>query len=123
MQNAERRTGDTSATLCALALGIAITLVIRGYQFGHSNHTVYLIDALRVNDPRILANDWFTTHTLQYHVVFTHVTAALDRLGILHPAFLIGYLLLVLLLHLGWLRLVQALGGTRRTYLLSVLLF
>jgi hypothetical protein len=111
------------ATLFTLLLACAITLTLRGYQVGHSNHTVYLLDALRHNDPRLLSTDWFTTHTLQYHVVFTTLTAALDRLHLLRPAFLTGYLLLVALLHLAWLRLTLALGGNHRIYLLSVVLF
>ena len=104
-------------------LAIALTLVVRGYQFGRSNHTVYLLDSLRVNDPTLLANDWYTTHTLQYHFVFTHLTAAFDRMGILRPAYLIGYLALIVLFQIAWFLLNQTLGGTRRTYLLSVLLY
>ena len=115
--------GISAANLCAIVLAIAMTLVIRGYQFGRSNHTVYLLDALRVNDPKLLANDWYTTHTLQYHFVFTHLTAALDRAGILQPAFLAGYLALIVLFQFGWFLINQTLGGTRRTYLLSVLLY
>ena len=112
-----------TANVCAIIIAIALTLVIRGYQFGRSNHTVYLLDALRVNDPHLLSNDWYTTHTLQYHFVFTHVTAALDRAGILRPAFLIGYLAIVIFFQLGWFQINRILGGTRRTYLLSVLLY
>lgn len=104
-------------------LAIALTLVVRGYQFGRSNHTVYLLDSLRVNDPTLLANDWYTTHTLQYHFVFTHLTAAFDRMGILRPAYLVGYLALIVFFQIAWFLLNQTLGGTRRTYLLSVLLY
>ena len=111
------------ATLCAIVLGIAITLTVQGYQFGRSNHTVYLLDALRVNDPNLLKNDWYVTHTLQYHIVFTHVSAAFDRMGILAPAYLAGYGLLVIALHLAWYRITLALGASRRVYLLSVLIF
>jgi hypothetical protein len=111
------------ATFCAVVLGVAITLVIGGYQFGVGNHSLYLLDSLRVNDPALLANDWYTTHTLQYHIVFTHVSAALARWGILRPTYLAGYVALAVLLHVGWYRITRALGGSRRTYLLSVLLF
>src|SRR5947209_4639312 len=97
------RLASACAVLCALGLGCAVTLTIRGYQFGHSNHTVYLLDALRINDRQILANDWFTTHTLQYHAVFSHMTAALDRAGWMRPAFLAAYLGLVVLLNVAWL--------------------
>ena len=116
-------TDDRSANLCAIVLAIALTLVVRGYQFGRSNHTVYLLDSLRVNDPTLLANDWYTTHTLQYHFVFTHLTAAFDRMGILRPAYLVGYLALIVFFQIAWFLLNQTLGGTRRTYLLSVLLY
>jgi hypothetical protein len=120
MQNRER---GALATWCAVLLGCAITLAIRGYQFGQSNHTVYLLSALRLNDPRLLANDWFTTRTLQYHAVFARLSAALHRLGVIRAVFLIGYLALVALWHLAWLRLALALGGTLRVYLLSVIFF
>ena len=30
-----------------VAFGVALTLSMQGYQFGKSNHTVYLIDAMR----------------------------------------------------------------------------
>ena len=118
-----RRSTDRTADLCAIVLAIALTLVIRGYQFGRSNHTVYLLDSLRVNDPHLLANDWYTTHTLQYHFVFTHLTAALDRMEILRPAYLTGYLALVVLFQFAWFQINLTFGGTRRTYLLSVLLY
>jgi hypothetical protein len=111
------------ANLCAIVLAIALTLVVRGYQFGRSNHTVYLLDALRVNDPTLLANDWYTTHTLQYHFVFTHMTAALDRAGILRPAFLIGYLGIIVFFQWGWFCINRVFGGTRRTYLISNILY
>lgn len=111
------------ADSCALCLGVLLTLVIRGYQYGQSNHTIYLLDALRVNDPRLLANDWFATHTYQYHFVFAHVTAWLMRLGVAQRAFFVGYLVLVVAWHGAWLRIARALGATRRAYLVSVLLF
>jgi hypothetical protein len=109
--------------LFAVALGAAMTLCVRGYQFGESNHAVYLIDALRRSDPTLLKNDWWTQSTLQYHFVFNALTAGLMRLGILEPAFLIGYLALAVLLHVAWRKLVLRLGGTDGTYLLSVVLY
>lgn len=111
------------ANLSALAFGIAMTLILRGYQFGHSNHTIYLLDAMRVNDPRLLANDWFVTHTYQYHFVFTHVTAWLDRIGLVRPAFLVAYLALAVAWQAVWFLIVRARGGSRSVYVLSVLLF
>ena len=32
----------------AIAFAVAMTFAIQGYQFGHSNHTVYLLDALHL---------------------------------------------------------------------------
>jgi hypothetical protein len=100
-----------------------MSLVLAGYSFGESNHQVYLLDAFRIEDPRILASDWFTTHTLQYHVLFSWLTATLNQLDILRPAFFLGYLAIVLGMHLAWLGIVRKIGGTPRTYLLSVLFF
>jgi MFS family permease len=104
-------------------MGIAATLVIRGYQFGGGNHSVYLIAPLRQVHPELLANDWWTTKTLQYHVVFTNLTAGLMKLGIERTAFAVMYFGLVVLMHLAWLRLVLRLGFDGRVYLFSVLLY
>src|SRR6186997_2122470 len=100
-----------------------MTLCVRGYRFGESNHAVYLVDALRRIDPTLLRNDWWTQSTLQYHFVFNAITAGLMRLGILQPAFLVGYLALVVLLHVAWRKLVMRVGGGHGTYLLSVILY
>ena len=109
--------------LPAVALGVLVTLVIRGYRFGESNHAVYLVDALRRLDPSLLRNDWWASSTLQYHFVFNAMTAALMGAGVLEPAFLAGYLLLAVLLHVAWRRIVLALGGSDGAYLASVALF
>ena len=109
--------------ILAVLLGVVITLAVRGYQFGESNHNVYLPAALRVNDPALLENDWWTTETLQYHGLFTHLGAALMRWRIIEPAFLAGYLALAILMHLAWLRLTLAVGGGAAAYLLSVVLY
>jgi hypothetical protein len=114
---------DPTMTLLALCLGAAITLCVQGYQFGRSNHTVYLLDALHRSDPTILANDWFTTQTFQYHAVFGLLTRGLMRVGLLEPGFLVAYLALVALFHVAWMRIVAALGGDLKTYLVSVLLY
>ncbi|MBC8105430.1 MAG: hypothetical protein H7Z14_02475, partial [Anaerolineae bacterium] len=50
----------------AVAIGTLITLVVSGYQFGRGNHTVYLLEGLRITDPTLFRNDWFVTSTLQY---------------------------------------------------------
>jgi hypothetical protein len=106
--------------LLSLAIGAAVTFCVYGYQFGHGNHGVYLLDALRKVDPNLLRNDWFTTHTLQYHVAFTHMAALLMRLGLLQPGFAAVYLIMILMLHIAWRGIVHHLGGRDGAYLLSV---
>ena len=112
-----------SSGLFSLVFGMALTLIVSGYQFGRGNLTVYLLDGLRALHPELLRNDWFVTHTLQYHAVFSALTAVLMKLDILQPAFLVGYLFLVLLWHLAWRGIVHAIGADDRTYVLSVVLF
>jgi len=111
------------ASFLSLTVGVLITLAVRGYRFGESNHAVYLVDALRRTDPSLLRNDWWANSTLQYHFVFNAMTAALMRAGLLEPAFLVGYLLLAVLLHVGWRSLAVRLGGNDGTYLVSVVLY
>src|SRR5438477_9462299 len=106
--------------IAAIALGTTITLIVCGYQFGGSNHTVYLVEALRLNDPSLLQNDWWATATLQYHGVFAHLSALLMRWGIIRPAFFVAYLALAVLMHVAWLGLVGAIGRSWRVYLASV---
>jgi hypothetical protein len=110
-------------TFFAIAVGAAISLCVYGYQFGQSNHTVYLLDALHRADPSVLASDWFTTQTFQYHAVFGWLTLGLMRIGLLEPGFLIGYLALVILLHMAWLGIVRTLGASTGAYLVSVVLY
>jgi hypothetical protein len=106
-----------------LTLGVAMTLALAGYQYGESNHAVYLVDALRHNDPTLLANDWWTQSTLQYHFVFNRLSAVLMRMGVIQPAFLAGYVGLAILLHVAWRRLTLALGGDETVYLVSAILY
>jgi hypothetical protein len=106
-----------------LTLGVAMTLALAGYRFGESNHAVYLVDALRHNDPSLLANDWWTRSTLQYHFVFTRVSAWLMRTGWIEPGFLVAYVALAVLLHVAWRRLVLCLHGDDAVYLASVILY
>jgi hypothetical protein len=118
-----RRRADLLGVAFAVLFGVVLTLCVEGYQFGKSNHTVYLLDALRKTDPQLLANDWFTTQTLQYHAVFGFITSSLYKLGVIEPSFLVGYLMLAVLYHLGWYVLTVRVGGGQMTYLLSLLLF
>ena len=107
----------------AVLLGCAVTLIVHGYQFGQSNHSVYLIDALRKADPALLANDWFYTQTLQYHSAFGWLSAALIEVGALRAGFLAIYAAMVLTMHVSWRSIVRAIGGDERAYLLAVVLY
>ena len=122
-QTRGQMSGDRIRRTAAITLACLLMLAMQGYQFGKSNHTVYLVDALRHVHPDLLANDWFTTRTLQYHAAFGWLTRALLRAGIAQPAFLGGYLALLVLLHLAWWRIVRLLGGGIAAFILSVLLF
>jgi hypothetical protein len=115
--------GEVLPSAFALLLGIAATLYVRGYSFGESNQTVYLLGGLRDSAPWLLRNDWLVSRTTEYHVTFGALTRALMKLGVLEGGFVVGYVLLVLLAHLAWLKLVRRLGGTHVTYLVSVLLY
>ncbi len=107
----------------SLALGVALTLCVIGYTFGRSNHTVYLADAIRAVDPSLLARDWYTTKTLQYHSVYGWMTRLLLRWNLIEPAFALLYAGLVIALHLGIRVFIAILGGNWQTYLLAVVLF
>jgi len=117
------QSSSPALAVAAVLLGIAINLVVNGYQFGQSNHSVYLIDALRKCDPTLLANDWFYTQTLQYHSAFGWLTAALLKAGILQPAFAVLYGVLLVAFHMSWRSIVRRLGGGDDAYVLSVILY
>src|ERR1039458_2372162 len=73
---------EAMADALAVAIGTALMLVVRGYQFGQSNHNVYLLEPLR-ECCGFLQRDWFTTQTLQYHGAFTWVCTEL-KIGRAH---------------------------------------
>jgi hypothetical protein len=108
---------------CSILFACGLTLCMQGYQFGKSNHTVYLLDALHHVHPELLNNDWFTTQTLQYHATFGYLTRVLMRMGVLAPAFFIGYAALLLLFHVAWWRLVRVLGGGAGAFIVSEVLY
>jgi hypothetical protein len=112
-----------SADFAALTLGVLTTLALYGYRFGEGNHTIYLLDAIRRNDPAALANDWFLTHTLQYHSVFAILAAPLMRWQIIEPVFAAIYVLLVAAMHFAWLGIARQLGGGTASYLVSIALY
>ena len=111
------------ADATAVLLGVVMTMCACGYEFGHGDHDSYLPESIHIAFPRLLANDWYTTHTLQYHSAFTWVAAMLMRLHAASPAFLLLYLALVVSLHLAWRSLVAAVGGSRTAYVASVSLW
>lgn len=113
------RSGICWADAFTVMVGFAVTIVVTSYQFGRSNHTVYLLDAIHQMNPAVLANDWFTTKTFQYHAIFGLLTRALW--GWVQPAFLVGYLGLAIGLHVAWFQLTRLLGGGRVSYLVSVM--
>src|SRR5215207_136073 len=78
--------------ILGVLFGVALTIGMQGYQFGKSNHTVYLLDAMRHASPELLHNDWFATQTLQYHAAFGMLTRWLYQRRVIEPAFLVGYL-------------------------------
>ena len=107
----------------AVACGVIVTLCVTGYTFLQSNQHVYLLDALHSQRPQNLARDWFTTHTLQYHVVYTQLTVLLERLNVLAAGFFTLYVLAAIGLHVAWRSVARSLGGGDRAYLLSVVLY
>lgn len=107
----------------AVAAGMAMTLIVVGYSFGESNHHVYLLEALRMHEPALFSRDWFTVGTLQYHVLFSRLTATLFGLGVLETGFFVGQIVTILVFHTAWLGLVKRFGGSIFTYLLSLILF
>lgn len=110
------------AAFC-IALGLAITLSLRGYAFGQSNHTLYLLEAVHWLNPQLLNNDWYVSHTLQYHLVFGAITRWLMLIGWEQAGFLIAYLLTLVTMHIAWYGIVRQMGAGSRAYLLSVVLF
>ena len=99
------------AAALAIAAGVVTTYAIYGYRFGEGNHTIYLINALRRNDPNILSRDWFATQTFQYHALFGVIASKLMVWNIIEPAFATSYGVLVVAFHLAWFGIVRACGG------------
>src|SRR5438105_4593499 len=82
-----------------ILFGAALTPSVYGYKFGSGNHNVYLLDSLH-RTTGLLANDLFTTQTLQYHAVFGLITRGLIRIGMLRVCFAVGYAALIFLFQL-----------------------
>ena len=79
---------DAWADALAVTIGCVLMLCVYGYQFGRSNHGVYLLDGIHKADPTIFAHDWYTTQTFQYHAIFGWITATLFKLKIIEPELL-----------------------------------
>ncbi len=107
----------------ALLWGLTMTLCVTGYTFGQSNHHVYLLDALYSQHPENLRRDWFTTHTLQYHVLYTWLVVALEKVRMLETGFFLLYLVLAILMHGAWWSIVRKIGGDLTAYMISVLIY
>lgn len=56
------------------ALGLALSI---GADFGIGNHNTYLLHAVRLANPEVLANDWLAAGTTDYQPVFTLLAALL----------------------------------------------
>ena len=108
------------ADAAAILIGVVMTMCACGYEFGHGDHDSYFTEAIHTAFPKLLNYDWYTAHTLQYHSAFSGLTSMLMRHHIAGPAFLLMYLGLVLVLHIGWLSIVRAVGGSRPAYVASV---
>lgn len=62
----------------ALAVAASYALTF-GLNYGIDNHPVYLLQALKLLEPKILHNDWYASQAMQYHPVFSYIAAPLMR--------------------------------------------
>lgn len=58
-------------TILSVALLFALSY---GFNFGVSNHNTYLLHALKLYKPGILASDWLASETTSYHPIFTKLS-------------------------------------------------
>lgn len=56
------------ALVASLAFGLGY-----GLNYGVSNQTAYMLGALKMLDSSVLADDWYASHTANYHPAFTFV--------------------------------------------------
>ncbi|WP_437299028.1 DUF6798 domain-containing protein [Sorangium sp. So ce426] len=74
---------ELPAALIALVVSICFGLSY-GVNYGVNNQTSYLLGALRLLDPSVLAKDWYATGAANYHPAFSYVgwlLLAIDRGG------------------------------------------
>jgi len=64
----------------AAAASIAYGLTF-GFTYGVNNQIVYMLRALRLLDPSVLADDWIAAHTLDYHPAFAYLGWLLLAIG------------------------------------------
>lgn len=55
------------------ALASIVLAVQHGLNYGVANHNAYLLRALNMFDPELLANDWLVTTATDYHPVFSYL--------------------------------------------------
>ncbi len=71
------------ALLLVLVVSVCFGLSF-GLNYGVDNQTVYMLGSLRLLDPSVLARDWYTTQSANYHPAFAYLgwlLLALDRGG------------------------------------------
>ncbi len=64
------------AAVASIAYGLTF-----GFTYGVNNQVAYMLHALRLLDPSVLATDWYTVHTLDYHPAFAYLAWFLLRVG------------------------------------------
>jgi hypothetical protein len=64
------------AALASLAFGWAY-----GFTYGVNNQTCYMLHGLRLLDPGLFANDWYTSQTLNFHPTFGYLAWLLLAIG------------------------------------------
>lgn len=64
------------ATSCALAFALTF-----GLNYPFDNQVVYFLAALRLNDPTVLARDWYAAEVTHYHPAITLLVAPLLRIS------------------------------------------
>lgn len=80
MSPREARIERVASALVAGVASIAYGLTF-GFTYGVNNQIVYMLRALRLLDPSVLADDWLTAHTLDYHPAFAYLGWLLLAIG------------------------------------------
>jgi len=67
-----RRFQELAFGVVALAAALAFALSF-GLNYGVGNQTGYMLGALRLLDPTILATDWYAAETTNFHPAFSYL--------------------------------------------------